>query len=135
METAGQQEGIEVLRRAAAGLTAQGIVPEEGGAGLFVGLEHGPGEQGAHVELGHPGALEHRQGQVEAEITASQLLGPGNEVLLVLQSGEALQDRHDAIEGILDAAVVGTQSSVLDAIGQRMLPCRCEGRDGSRASA
>ena len=60
VETAVEQEGVEGIGVGAAGLTNQGIVVVEGEAGLFVGLKHAPGEQGAHVELAGPGLLEDR---------------------------------------------------------------------------
>jgi hypothetical protein len=80
VETAVEQELLEPF--AVPG--GQGMIPEEARAHLLVGLEDAPGEQGAHVELGHPGVLEQWQGQLKSQLTLGDRLGPGHEVGLVL---------------------------------------------------
>ena len=85
VEAAVEQEGVEAFGVGAARLAGQGVVVIEGEAGLLVGLEHAPGEQGAHVELAGPGLLQHRQGQLMAQFRQGQALGFGHEVALVLQ--------------------------------------------------
>ena len=120
VEAAGEQKGVEFLRGRAAGLARQGIVAEKTVAGLLVGLEDAPGEQGAHVELADPGLLEDRQGQAETQLLLGQGLGPFHEVVIVLQGREPLQHRHDPVEGILHASVVGLEGGVGGGIGERM---------------
>ena len=85
MESTGQQKLIEGLGCGTARLASQGIVLKESVAGLFVGFKYTPGEQGAHVELAHPGLFENGQRQLEAQFGPSQPLGLLDEISLVLQ--------------------------------------------------
>jgi len=107
MEAALQQEGVEGFGVAAAGLGRQGIVVEEGEAGLLVGLKDAPGKEGAHVQLRGPGGLEDRLGQLMAQLSEGQALGLLNKIVLVLKGREALQDRHDPVKGAKGLLLVG----------------------------
>ena len=120
MKAAVEQEGLEVFGRAAAGLAGQRVVVEEAEAGLLIGLEHAPGEQGAHVQLAGPGGFQDRQGQGMAELRFGQPLGLGNEIGFVLEGRQTLQHRHDPIEGAECPLLVGTQGGVGAAIAERV---------------
>jgi len=122
VEPAGEQKGIETVGRSGALLTAQGVVVEESGTRLLVGLEQAPGKQGAHVELAHPGGFEHRQGQRKTQLLASHRLGPFHEVIVVLERRETLEHRHDPVEGGFGAGVVGEQGLVGGQVGQGVEP-------------
>ena len=124
VEAAGEEKVIEDLGRRAGRLAGQRILLEECGAHLFVGLEHTPGEQGAHVQLGDPGLLEDGKRQAVAQLRPGQLLGLLHEVILVLEGREPFQKGDDAVEGLLDGGVVGLQGRVGGLIGERMAPHR-----------
>ena len=85
VEAAGQQELLKVFRLPGVALAAERVVLEELGAHLFVGLEHAPGKQGAHIKLGYPGLLQDWQRQLVAQFVPGQLLGPDDEVSFVLE--------------------------------------------------
>ena len=85
MKAAVEQEGVEVFGRAAAGLAGQRVVVEEAEAGLLIGLEHAPGEQGAHVQLAGPGGFQDRQGQRMAELRFGKPLRLDDEISFVLE--------------------------------------------------
>ena len=119
-----QQEGFECLGGLAAPLALQGILLKEGGAGLLKGLEHAPGEQGAHVELGHPGPLQDRQGKLITQLGAGELLGPDDKIILVLQGGELFEHRHDPVERFFHPVVIGLKPGIGASIAHGMKTSR-----------
>ena len=128
VKAAFQQEGFERLGGLAAPLALQGILLKEGGAGLLKGLEHAPGEQGAHVELGHPGPLQDRQGKLISQLGAGELLGPGDKIILVLEGGELFEHWHNPVERIFHPVVIGLKPGVGASIAEGM-------KTGSRPSS
>ena len=119
-----QQEGFECLGGLSTPLALQGILLKEGGAGLLKGLEHAPGEQGAHVELGHPGPLQDRQGKLISQLGAGELLGPDHKIILVLQGGELFEHRHDPVERFFHPVVIGLKPGVGASIAHGMKTSR-----------
>ena len=120
METTRKQKGVEGFGGGTARTGPKGILFVKSSAGLLVGFKNAPGKQGAHVQLGDPGPLQNRQGQLITEFCLGHSLGLVDEVAFVLQGGKLLQHRHDAIECRLHPGVVGMESSIAGAITEGM---------------
>ena len=72
----------------------------------------------------HPSLLKDVIRKIKAQFGADQPLSLLNEIRLMLEYGNLLQQRDDAIKTTFDLFFVIPQASIRSGIGQRMLPVR-----------
>lgn len=120
MEATIEQKVIEGLGGRGSIAAVEWIIAKERFAHLFVGFEHAPGKQGAHVELTDPGPLKDDRGQAKTELSLGMLLGLLNEIIVMLKGREPLQQGNDPIEGSLHRALVVMQVPIGRQVGEGM---------------